>query len=70
MTVNYYYSDDLTADTEGNLVQLCRACATKHQGVVQWASKGDNESECELCGATNDAARTRELDELMAAQRG
>lgn len=45
----YYYSDELTTDPEGNLVQLCDRCAQRHRGVAQWA--GDGADGCELCDA-------------------
>lgn len=64
MQVNFYYSDELTSDTEGNLVQLCRACAGKHIDIVEWASRGDEECECELCGKANDPDRKAHLDTL------
>lgn len=53
MQVNYYYSDELTNDTEGNLVQLCRKCADKNRNVIEYAQRGDEESECELCDTCN-----------------
>lgn len=61
MNVNYFYSDTLTNDTEGNLVQLCRACAQQNKALAAWASRGDTESECELCDAANDPARLKVL---------
>lgn len=64
MQINYYYSDELTADTEGDLVQLCRNCAEENAGQVEWASRGDEESECELCGKANDPDRAAFLDSL------
>lgn len=54
MLVNYYYSDELTNDTEGNLIQLCRACAKAHREVIQFAQTGDPESSCEMCKAQNE----------------
>jgi hypothetical protein len=54
MNVNFYYSDDLTSDTEGNLVQLCRECAKTNRDKATWASRGDDQSICELCEACND----------------
>lgn len=65
MTVNYYYSDELTNDAEGNLVQLCGNCAKANRTIVQFASRGDEESECELCDAANDADRKQHLDSVM-----
>ena len=67
MLVNFYYDDsgDLTSDTEGNLVQLCRSCARLHADAVQWASRGHDQSECELCGASNDPHWTEQVDRLM-----
>ena len=49
LEVNYYYSDELTSDPEGNLVQLCRVCAER--GPAMWADRGDDDPEqlCELC---------------------
>lgn len=58
MIVNYYYSDELTNDDEGNLVQLCRGCAAQNRDQIQWASRGDDQSACELCRASNDPAWT------------
>lgn len=55
--VNTYYDlspdKDLSTDPEGNLVMLCRDCAWLHEDQVQWASRGDSESICELCDADN-----------------
>jgi len=65
MQVNRYYSDELTSDDEGNLVMLCREHAAKNRAIIQWASRGDEESECELCDASNDPARSTELDILF-----
>ncbi len=48
-TAHYYYSDALSSDSEGNLVQLCDAHATQHCAVVQFASQGDSDCKCELC---------------------
>jgi hypothetical protein len=67
MLVNYYYSDALTSDTEGNLVQLCRDCAATHRADVQWAARGDEESLCELCEAANDRTRRTYLAGLTAS---
>lgn len=53
MKVNYYYSDELTSDTEGNLVQLCYGCAAANPDNIEWAQRGDEDSECEECDATN-----------------
>jgi hypothetical protein len=67
MRVRYYYdlSGQLSADPEGNLVQLCTRCAAAHIAEVQPAARGGEESECELCGAANDPARAQQLDELV-----
>lgn len=35
MRVNFHYSDELTSDDEGNLVQLCRSCARLHADEVR-----------------------------------
>jgi hypothetical protein len=55
MRVNYYYDlteGDYSSDPdEGNLVKLCRACARKAGDDVGFASRGDDESRCELCEA-------------------
>lgn len=70
MLVNFYYSvrvladGDYTGDDE--LLQLCRPCARKHAADVQWASRGDEESECEFCGAANDLERKAHLDAIFA----
>lgn len=63
--VNSYYSDELTSDTEGNLIQLCRSCAAANRAVIQWAARGHAQAECELCPATNDPAYSRQIDALM-----
>ena len=49
--INYYYSDELTRDTEGNLVKLCDACAAQHAAIVQFASPLEDGATpiCELC---------------------
>lgn len=70
MKVNYYYSDELTNDTEGNLVQLCGACAQRNADKVQWAQRGDHESECEICNTANDPAYSRQLDRIMNRLKG
>lgn len=58
MNVNYYYdnSDEkiLSNDPEGNLVQLCRNCAEENAEIVEKASRGDEQSICELCEVCND----------------
>lgn len=64
--VNYYYSDELTNDDEGNLVQLCRDCAHQNQDVIQWAQQGDSESECELCDKVNDPIGKAEMNAYLA----
>lgn len=70
--VNYYYSERQAADigVEDGALHLCRACATKHADQVQWLSKGDDQSECEFCDASNDPAYSRELDALFAKVNG
>jgi len=65
MQVNFYYSDELTNDTEGNLVQLCRTCAKANVDKAEWASRGDEECICELCEACNDPDRKAHLDQLF-----
>jgi hypothetical protein len=65
MKVNYYYSTAVE-QTEDDLLHLCRECAAKHADRVQWASRGDEESECEFCDATNDPERTAHLNALFA----
>lgn len=70
MIVNYYYSvrvQETIGYEEGDddsLLQLCRSCAAKHAADVQFASRGDEENECEFCGAANDPHRKVELDVL------
>ncbi len=55
MNVNYYYSDELTSDNEGNLVQLCRECAKSNADKIALAATGDEDSICEVdgCNAKN-----------------
>ena len=53
MIVNFYYSNELTNDDEGCLVQLCQNCAEENADMVQWAGQGDEESICELCEKAN-----------------
>lgn len=50
--MKFYYSDELTSDTEGNLVQLCDRCARQNAGAVEWA--GDGAECCELCDGEDD----------------
>ena len=68
--VNYYYSEtqaDECGEEEGALY-LCRACAANTD--AQWLSAGHDEAECGHCNATNNPARTAELNALFAkAQR-
>lgn len=72
MRVNYYYSVRVLADGgyedvgEDGLLSLCRHCAQVHAADVQWASRGDDQSECEFCHATNDPAHTAHLNALFA----
>lgn len=74
MIVNYYYSlNVLNGDGyEGDedLLHLCRACAKQHAADVQWASRGDDQSECEFCRASNDPANSAELDRIFAEVTG
>ncbi len=74
MIVNYYYSlrnlNDTTATNEDDeLLQVCRPCAQKYADQMQWASRGDEENECEFCGEANDPQRKASLDALFAAAR-
>lgn len=72
MLVDYYYSTRVLANGgyedvgEDGLLTLCGACAKKHAADVQWASRGDVESECEFCNASNDPARSAELNRIFA----
>lgn len=72
MLVNYYYSVRVLVDGgyedvgEDGLLHLCHGCAKKHADQVQWASRGDDQSECEFCRATNDPAHSAELDQIFA----
>lgn len=72
MLVDYYYSVRVLADGgyedvgEDGLLSLCGGCAKQYAESVQWASRGDDESECEFCGASNDPVRSAELDKLFA----
>lgn len=66
MRVNFYYSDTLTADTEGNLVQLCRDCAKANRDTSVWASRGDEQSVCELCDVCNDPVWMQGVDAQIA----
>ena len=65
MQVNYYHSAELSTDPEGDLVQLCADHAREHGAT--FASRGDAESECEICDRANDPDRARHLDALVAA---
>lgn len=56
--VNYYYSDELTEDPEGNLVMLCQDCSDKNEELIQWAQTGDQYASCELCDAFQDETDT------------
>lgn len=67
MRVNFYYSDTLTADTEGNLVQLCRGCAETNRNLIAWASRGDEQSVCELCEVCNDPVWMQGVNAQIAA---
>ena len=53
--INYYYSDELTRDTEGNLVKLCDACAAQHAAKVQLADSLEDGAApiCELCRSSS-----------------
>lgn len=63
--VSYYFSEKLTTDAEGTLVQLCRACAARNRPDVAWAGAAHEQAECEICGASNDPAYSRQLDAVM-----
>ena len=72
MNVNYYYSVRVMEEEGGyeegeeeGLLSLCRPCAHKHADAVQWASRGDEQSECEFCPATNDPEHSAYLDKLF-----
>lgn len=63
MNVNYYYSNNVPAgEQEDSLLHLCGACARQHAANVTWASRGDEDAECEFCGASNNEAHSRDLD--------
>jgi hypothetical protein len=72
MQVNFYYSVRVMADGgyedvgEDGLLTLCGGCARKHSADVQWASRGDDQSECEFCRTSNDPAYSAQLDQLFA----
>lgn len=75
-TVNFYYSVRVLADGgygdvgEDGLLTLCRDCAKKHRAAVQWASRGDAQSECEFCNASNDPQWSRQQAADYAAFMG
>ena len=74
MLVNFYYSIRVLEsigykEDDDSLLTLCRACADKHAGDVKWAQRGNDDSECEFCDATNNPARTAELDRIFAQVR-
>jgi hypothetical protein len=58
MNVNFFYDwtepKQYSADDEGNLVQLCRACVRKAGGDVAFAGQGHEGAQCELCDAGQD----------------
>jgi hypothetical protein len=70
MIVNYYYSIKVLEagmyDGEDGALHLCRDCARKHAEDVRWLSKGDDQSECEFCRASNDPANSAALDRIFA----
>ena len=68
MLVNFYYDDsgELTSDDEGCLVQLCGSCAKLHSDKVRKASRGHDQSTCELCGASNDPDWTESVNRMIA----
>lgn len=67
--VNYYYSTSYAADaTDQDLIHMCRTCAA--DAPVQWASRGDEDAECEYCGASNDEAHSLVLDAQFTAITG
>jgi hypothetical protein len=49
---------EFSNDTEGQLVMLCRKCRAEAGDRVAWAGAGDADTECEICGARNDAPIT------------
>lgn len=73
MLVNYYYSnrviDNGGYDESDDLLVMCRGCASKHNEQVQLAQRGDEDSECEFCKATNNPQHSAELDRLFAQMR-
>lgn len=46
---------ELTSDTEGNLVVLCRRCAGVYRSITAWAGAADDGASCEACGGYDDA---------------
>lgn len=72
MNVNFYYSVRVLENGgyedvgEDGLLSLCGKCAKQHAAGVQRASRGDEQSECEFCGASNDPAYSAQLDQLFA----
>lgn len=64
MLVNKYSSRD--DQDEDDLLHLCRSCAAQYAARVRWACRGDEESECEFCGASNDEAHSQALDASYA----
>lgn len=67
MKVNHYYSLSIQEYGEDDeLLHLCRDCAKQHADQVQWASRGDDQTECEFCRATNDPAHTAHLNAVFA----
>lgn len=67
MQVNYYYSIRHDDATDQDLLQLCRVCANEAGEQVKWASRGDEECECEFCGLSNDETRSQALDARYSA---
>jgi len=66
LRVNYYYNLLVDGESEDGLLSICRSCARERAADVQWASRGDEESECGFCDAANDPQRKVELDALVA----
>lgn len=71
LLVNYYYSVRVLSNGgyedvgEDGLLILCRLCAKKHSNAVQWASRGDDQSECEFCRSSNDPQHSAQLNILF-----
>lgn len=64
--VNYYHDIEGQWMDKWGLVQLCYDRTRGQRDFIQWAQTGDADSECDLCGASNNPDFVRETAEHIS----